>query len=246
MRFPRWKRCWQNSSQPELTPAEVGFSPGLSLLSFQGKRAPMANVRLPLFPLNVVLLPGADLPLHIFEPRYRQMVRECLEEHSPFGILLALPNGIAGTGCTAEILEVAKRYPDGRCDILTIGRSPFRVVTLDDSEPLLHGEVDYLEDRPISLSACVSRELVDLYETCHTLIFGNYAGDLPSDPDAEISYPIAAKLPMDLLWKQRILELRSEAERRERLTAYLREWAPHLQKTTALRAHAAGNGHGFN
>ena len=82
----------------------------------------MSNVRLPLFPLNVVLLPGADLPLHIFEPRYRQMVRECLDTQTQFGMLLALPNGIAGTGCTAEILEVTKRYPDGRCDILTVGR----------------------------------------------------------------------------------------------------------------------------
>src|ERR1041385_7833854 len=70
----------------------------------------MSPVRLPLFPLNVVLLPGADLPLHIFEPRYRQMIRGCLEAKTRFGMLLALPNGIAGTGCTAEILEVTNRY----------------------------------------------------------------------------------------------------------------------------------------
>jgi Lon protease-like protein len=199
----------------------------------------MPNVRLPLFPLNVVLLPGADLPLHIFEPRYRQMVRECLDTQTPFGMLLALQNGIAGTGCTAEILEVTKRYPDGRSDILTVGRSPFRVVELFNHETLLRGEVDFLEDRPLPTDPRLCRELNDLYEICHTLLFGDYPRDLCSDPDGGISYAVAAKLPMDLLWKQRILELRSEAERQERLVAYLREWAPHLEKTTQLRTRAA-------
>src|SRR5215467_7951379 len=195
----------------------------------------MPNVRLPLFPLNVVLLPGADLPLHIFEPRYRQMVRECLDTESPFGVLLALSSGIAGTGCTAEILEVTKRYHDGRCDILTIGRAPFRVVKLFNQEALLRGEVDFLEDRPSPIDACLCRELNDLYETCHTLIFGDCPRDLCAAPDQDISYVVTARLPMDLLWKQRILELRSEADRQERLVAYLREWAPYLEKTTQLR-----------
>jgi ATP-dependent Lon protease len=206
----------------------------------------MSPLRLPLFPLNVVLLPGADMPLHIFEPRYRQMVRVCLETKSPFGMLLALPNGMAGTGCTAEILEVTNRYEDGRCDILTVGREPFRVTELISDEPLLRGEVDFLEDRPLPVNPRVSRELIELYETCHTLIFGDYPRDCESAAETDISYHIAAKLPMDLLWKQRMLELRSEAERRERLVAYLREWAPHLQSTDTLRAQAAGNGQALN
>src|SRR5947199_9033753 len=128
----------------------------------------MSPVRLPLFPLTVVLLPGADMPLHIFEPRYRQMVRDCLDAKAPFGMLLALPNGIAGTGCTAEILEVTKRYPDGRYDILSVGRSPFRVVELFNDEALLRGEVDFLDDRPSPINSRICRELNDLYETCHT------------------------------------------------------------------------------
>jgi len=206
----------------------------------------MSPVRLPLFPLNVVLLPGADMPLHIFEPRYRQMVRDCLETKSPFGMLLALPSGMAGTGCTAEILEVTNRYEDGRCDILTVGRQPFRVTELFSDDPLLRGEVDYLEDRSIPINHLVSRDLVELYETCHTLIFGDYPRDCEPTEEIEMSYRIAAKLPMDLLWKQRVLELRSEAERRERLVAYLREWAPHLQSTDTWRARAAGIGHGLN
>src|SRR5579885_423813 len=106
---------------------------------------PMRPERIPLFPLNVVLLPGALMPLHIFEPRYRRMVRECLEAKSEFGMLLAIPNGIAGTGCSAEILEVVKRYEDGRMDIITIGRVPFRIVELFTEDPLLEGKVDYLK-----------------------------------------------------------------------------------------------------
>ena len=206
----------------------------------------MAPVRLPLFPLNVVLLPGADLPLHIFEPRYRQMVRDCLESKSQFGMLLALPNGIAGTGCTAEILEVTNRYEDGRCDILTVGREPFRVIELFTDDPLMQGSVDFLEDRDLPLNVQVSRELIELYETCHTIVFDDYPRDIDASLDSQISYRIAAKLPMDLLWKQRVLELRSEAERQERLLAYLREWAPHLQKSDTLRARAAADGHGLN
>ena len=206
----------------------------------------MSQVRLPLFPLNVVLLPGADMPLHIFEPRYRQMVRDCLEAKSPFGMLLALPNGMAGTGCTAEILEVTSRYDDGRCDILTVGREPFRIVELFPEEPLMRGDVDFLEDRPVPMNPRISRELIELYETCHTLIFDDYPRDPDESAEDKISYRIASRLPMDLLWKQRVLELRSEAERQERLVAYLREWAPHLQKEDTLRAQTAGNGHALN
>jgi Lon protease-like protein len=206
----------------------------------------MRPERIPLFPLNVVLLPGADLPLHIFEPRYREMVKNCLEEKSEFGMLLSLPKGVARVGCTAEIVDVVKRYEDGRMDILTAGRAPFRVVEVVTEDPLLEGHVDYLEDRETSANPRVQRELVELFEACHTLIFDDYPKNLQAAPPEELSYLVAATLPMDLLWKQQILELRSEADRQERLVAYLREWAPHLQKSGAMRQRAGGNGHGLN
>jgi len=202
--------------------------------------------RIPLFPLDVVLLPGVDLPLHIFEPRYREMVRKCLDEKSEFGMLLALQKGIVHVGCTAEIVEVVKRYNDGRMDILTVGRTPFRVVQLHTENPLLEGEVDYLEDRETRADARTRRELVELYEACHTLIFEDYPKNTGDSARENLSYLVAGTLPMDLLWKQQILELRSEADRQERLVAYLREWAPHLQKSEAMRQRAGGNGHGLN
>jgi Lon protease-like protein len=217
-----------------------------TLLLYFGTNS-MRPDRIPLFPLNVVLLPGADLPLHIFEPRYRKMVRDCLDHKSEFGMLLALPDGIAGTGCTAEILEVVKTYDDGRIDILTVGRAPFRVVQLYTEDPLLHGNVDYLEDRHARNSPQTQKSLVEIYEACHTLIFGDYPRDAAQPEGQEqLSYTIASKLPMDLLWKQRILELRTEAERQERLLAYLRDWAPHLQKVQTEHRRAAGSGSGLN
>jgi ATP-dependent Lon protease len=206
----------------------------------------MRPERISLFPLNVVLLPGAELPLHIFEPRYRAMVKNCLEEKSEFGILLSLPKGIARVGCSAEIKAVTQRYDDGRMDILTAGRAPFRVVELFPENPLLEGHVDYLDDRETPSNPRIQRELVELFEACHTLIFDDYPKNLEGASAEDLSYLVAAALPMDLLCKQQILELRSEADRQERLVAYLREWAPHLQNKGVMRQRAGGNGHGLN
>jgi len=209
---------------------------------------PMRPERIPLFPLNVVLFPGEQLPLHIFEPRYRRMVRECLDAKAPFGMLLALPNGVVRVGCTAEILEVVKRYEDGRMDIITVGRCPFRIMDLVTEDPLLEGHVDYLEDDFDDCSPAPGKrkQLIELYETCHTLLYTSMPKDLDDLRNKELAFTIAAALPLDLLWKQQILELRSEAERQNRLLGYLRELAPHLQKVGGLRSRAGGNGHGLN
>jgi Lon protease-like protein len=201
--------------------------------------------RIPLFPLNVVLLPGAELPLHIFEPRYRRMVNKCLSQRSEFGMLLSMSSGVARVGCTAEIMEVLTRYPDGRMDILSVGRMPFRAVELFTDNPLLEGQVDYLEDREVS-NESPKPELVELYETCHTLIFGDYPKNLARDSAPSFSFQVAAALPMDLMWKQQLLELRTETERQERLIGHLRCWAPHLQKVASVRSQSAGNAHGLN
>jgi Lon protease-like protein len=161
-------------------------------------------------------------------------------------MLLSLPNGVARVGCTAEIAEVVTQYADGRMDILAIGRAPFRVVELFSENPLLEGQVDYLEDREIPSSAQIQRQLVELFEACHTLIFDDYPKNLEGTPAEELSYLVAGTLPMELLWKQQILELRSEADRQERLVAYLREWAPLLQNKGVMRQRAGGNGRGLN
>jgi Lon protease-like protein len=201
----------------------------------------MRSQRIPLFPLNVVLLPGADLPLHIFEPRYRELVRECLAAKCIFGMVLAMEEGVAGVGCTAEIIEVTHRYEDGRLDILTVGRDVFRVTKLFTQAPVLEARVEYPEDEESQLDFAAQKKLIELYEVCHTLAFDDCPKDLDTESRIPLSYVIAAALPMDLRWKQQILELRSEAERQTRLAGYLRGWAPHLQKMKASSPLSSGS-----
>jgi ATP-dependent Lon protease len=202
--------------------------------------------RISLFPLNVVLFPGELLPLHIFEPRYRRMVRQCLDEKVCFGMLLGLPNGVVHVGCTAEILEVTKHYDDGRMDILTVGRAPYRVVDLFTEDPLLEATIEYLEDRDSLLDPQNCEKLIELYEVCYTLLFSGMPANLAQSSPEQLSFSVAGALPLDLLWKQQILELRSEAERQDRLLRYLREWALHLHKMDTQRHRASGAGQSLN
>ncbi len=97
----------------------------------------MSELLLPLFPLDLVLLPGVPLPLHIFEPRYKEMIRECLDQKRPFGIVRAKDESFVNIGCTADIMNVLKTYPDGRMNILVEGQKRFegaRPGAMDKSE----------------------------------------------------------------------------------------------------------------
>jgi Lon protease-like protein len=97
---------------------------------------------LPLFPLQVVLLPDAELPLHIFEDRYKEMIAEVLRDKIEFGVVLANERGIVNTGCTATVERVLREYPDGRLDILTLGRRRFEIERVNEERSFLRGEVD--------------------------------------------------------------------------------------------------------
>src|SRR5438067_10273239 len=111
-------------------------------------RGAIVSMLLPLFPLEVVLLPGVPLPLHIFEPRYKEMITECLDQKKPFGVVRSKKEGIAEIGCTAEIITVTKKYSDGRIDIVTEGRGRFEVMQLNQERSFLQAEVLYLQDEP--------------------------------------------------------------------------------------------------
>ncbi len=106
----------------------------------------MRSDLLPLFPLQVVLLPGAELPLHIFEDRYKEMIREVIRDHTEFGVVLASEKGIVNTGCSATVDQVLRQYPDGRMDILTRGRRRFEIVLLNEERSFLRGSVDFFDD----------------------------------------------------------------------------------------------------
>ena len=104
------------------------------------------NLLLPIFPLELVLLPGVPLPLHIFEPRYKEMIAECMEQKKPFGVLRASSEGVADIGCTAEIVSVTKKYDDGRMDILTRGVERFEVIEVNEDRSFLQAEISVVLD----------------------------------------------------------------------------------------------------
>ncbi len=101
---------------------------------------------IPLFPLGVVLLPEMPMPLHIFEPRYKMMIGECLREHKSFGIVFYSGQKIRSVGCTAKIVEVLKRYDDGRLDIMTKGEKRFYIKELYEDKPYMESKVIFFDD----------------------------------------------------------------------------------------------------
>ena len=121
------------------------------------------RMKIPLFPLEVVLFPGAALPLHIFEDRYREMIGECLARKSAFGVVQAQREGLAVIGCTAEIVSVLNRYPDGRLDILCQGLERFEIENLDNSRSFLQAEVDFFGDDDLPASRALREKCMAMH-----------------------------------------------------------------------------------
>jgi ATP-dependent Lon protease len=204
----------------------------------------MSPARIPLFPLNLVLFPGQAVPLHIFEPRYRVMTRQCIETRSPFGIVFVHAGNIAQTGCSALIVKTLKEYEDGRSDILTVGQRAFHLIRTHDDQAYLKGDVEYLNEDFGGIDAGVSEQLEKLYEQCHRVLYDEDVPRFDTEGGISLAYHIASELPLDVAFQQTLLELRSEAERQRRLVARLAEWYPQLEKRDRVRGKAAGNGHG--
>lgn len=196
---------------------------------------------LPLFPLDVVLLPGTPLPLHIFEPRYKEMIRECLDQKQVFGILRALSEGLAEIGCTAEIVAVTKTYDDGRMDIVTRGRQRFELLSVNQERDFLRGEILYLDDEPQSPTAEETAHALNLHK--QILALANAEQDLPENDDSPLSYHLVGSLPLDLDFKQKLLATRSEAERMRSIISYFENLLPSLRRAVQIRQKAGGNGH---
>lgn len=203
----------------------------------------MNPARIPLFPLDIVLFPGQAVPLHIFEPRYRQMTRNCLDTQSPFGILFVHDGKLAQTGCSAMIVKILKEYEDGRSDILTAGQSAFRLVRTHDEKPYLEADVEYLEEDFIGVDSAVSTRLEQLCNQCHQILYGEDAPRFETEGGISLAYHVASELPVDATIRQGLLEIRSEAVRQEQLVSFLAEWYLQLQKREHVRGKAAGNGH---
>ena len=204
----------------------------------------MNSARIPLFPLDVVLFPGQAVPLHIFEPRYRQMTRHCIDTQSPFGIVFLQDGNVAQTGCSAMIVKVLKEYEDGSSDILTAGQSAFRLVHTYNEKPYLEADVEYLEEDFTEVNSTIASRLEQLCDQCHQILYGEDAPRFETEGGISLAYHVASELPVDAVIRQSLLEIHSEALRQVRLVAHLAEWYPELQKREHVRGKAAGNGHG--
>jgi Lon protease-like protein len=199
---------------------------------------------IPLFPLDVVLFPGMALPLHIFEPRYREMTARCLDSDVPFGVVLAQCETEPGREVSAHVGTMARisdyeRLPDGRYNLLATGTERFEIVELRDSAPYQRGLVRPLRDvdapnghGPTSIVSRLAERAQAALETYLRQVLALLgSGDceiaIPGDP-VELSFVIGMCLTCEDCEKQELLEARTVAERLEKGTAFLRAEAEAL------------------
>jgi len=194
-----------------------------------------------LFPLEVVLLPGTPLPLHIFEPRYKEMIGECRASNASFGVVRALEDGIADLGCTADVVTVTKEYSDGRLDLIAEGRARFEVIELNQERSFLRAEVLLVPDEPGAASTEEKARAIQVQR--EILSLAGAVQDISGVDQATLSFHIAGSLPLDLDFKQKLLAMRTERERIPVLAAYLEGILPNLRRAARAREKAGGNGH---
>ena len=212
---------------------------------------------LPLFPLPLVLLPNEMLPLHIFEPRYRQMLKDVQLTNRIFGVTYFAAEGtvverpeIGSLGCAAEVRDV-QPMPDGRSNIITVGVARYRLEAyVETSEPYLVGEISFFEDdeEAAGVLQTLADEVFGLFirvaQAAHDL--SGERGQMPEIPQAEpqqLSFLIAAAFNLQPEVKYEFLEMRSTAERLERLREMLKETVGKVEESAKMTKIARTNGH---
>ena len=201
----------------------------------------MAGRELPIFELPLVLLPGEQVPLHIFEERYKRMVGTALEQGEPFGIVLRDDEGARSIGCTARIDDVLERFDDGRMNIVVSGEEPFKVIDRFESPDYPTGEVELIPDEDIppidEASASAAREaFAQLAERA--------TGERPepAELDGASAYAIAARVELPPETKQQLLEMRDEDDRMALLANALGAVGKALERAEEAAERASSNG----
>lgn len=194
----------------------------------------------PLFPLGLVALPHEQVPLHIFEPRYRAMMEECLERGSDFGIVWLDDDGLRDIGCACGIEEVIERMEDGRLNILSRGSRPFRIIARQDDLPYPAGTVELLEDRAEEPDLEAAERAIEAYTEL-------VRQATEEEPDADRiagldSYGMAATVDFGLQAKQALLDLRSENARLRLITRLFLAATKRLDFIERAQVRARSNG----
>jgi Lon protease-like protein len=210
----------------------------------------MEEMLLPLFPLELVLLPEEPLPLHIFEDRYREMIGECLRAQTAgfgrqeFGIVLAKGQEISNVGCTAQVVSVTRKYNDGRMDILTVGKRRFEILLTNEEKSYLRASVEFFDDEGSDTPGETEAEnAIRLFQEVMRKL--RQASDMPVQllqPYRYLSFRLASALPLALEFKQQLLSLRNEPERLQQVVRSMRQLAQQIEVVQEARKKAGGNG----
>jgi Lon protease-like protein len=193
-----------------------------------------------LFPLNLVLVPGEQAPLHIFEPRYRELITECLDFGNDFGLVLEDDEGLREVGTRCNVVEVIDRFPDGRLNIVVEATERFQLLELTDGRAYRTAEVETLPDESDTPS---EDEVEDVLAAYARVVAAAEAelDDLDLDADS-VAYQIAARIDFGTEVKQGLLELRSERERVIKIAPMLNQAAEAVERERDIRTRAGGNG----
>lgn len=200
-------------------------------------------MKLPLFPLGMVMFPAEIIRLHIFEPRYKQLINDCVAEGLSFGIPSVIQNQITSIGTEAELLSIERIYPGGEMDIIVRGRRTFRIQEIIPSTPArlyLLAVVEWLS-YDITSDPSLAKEIVTLATTLHELL-RMPKGKIPS-PDNLLSFDIGHFVGFSLEQEYELLCLLSEKERQQFIYAHLNKILPMVRRTEQLKQRIKSNGH---
>ena len=165
---------------------------------------------LPLFPLKLVLLPYEILPLHIFEPRYKRMVKNAIENQEPFGIVLKDEEGVYHRGCRVEITKILQQYPNGEYDIIVKGIERFKVLSTEKDGDMVYGKIKYI---PISIETDL--KLIDDVQDSYLKILLRYGidSDMEMHMNKKISYEYVKGIQLPIILKKELINMEHETDR---------------------------------
>jgi ATP-dependent Lon protease len=196
-----------------------------------------------LFPLATVLLPSERVPLHIFELRYQELIGECLEQESEFGLLFEDDEGARDIGTRAAVVEVLDRFDDGRLNIVVEGGERFRVLRETQGRAFRTAEVEPVTDDDAEADRKLRDRVLELYRAIGRIVEAEI--EEPNSESAVLSFELAARVDFGAQRKQDLLELRSEPERLRLLSTLLEQASEAITLERALAETAAKNGRGL-
>jgi len=167
-------------------------------------------IKIPLFPLNIVVLPFEKVPLHIFEPRYKKMIKESIENDTPFGIVLNNNGSIDNIGCSLSVTKIIKHYKTGEYDLIATGNKCFQVLDKVKKEDLWIGDIEYM-DTPIIENDKILKLVQNKYLELLIKLGKDENFEIYLEREISFQFLIGITLPLDL--KRNILLLENESER---------------------------------